>query len=173
VVERLAVVGIGAAREQQTGQLRIVSAARRAVERGHAPVLVYEEAVRERAAVEQLARERGAGERERWAAELALHFDAAGMWAQSLAYARETADRAARLYAPRAAVEHYTRAITAARECAPLDLGSLYLARGQMHELLGDFERARGDFAAADDDDAAGRLHEAADETQNGRFAAS
>ena len=44
---------------------------------------------------------------------------------------------------------------------------------GRVLEGHADPQRPRRDLAAADDDDAAGRLHQAADETQNGRFAAS
>ena len=58
VIERLAVVGIGARLEQRAGQLRVVLDAGSAVEGRHASVLVEEEAVRVGAARDQLARER-------------------------------------------------------------------------------------------------------------------
>ncbi|HEY7832577.1 MAG TPA: AAA family ATPase [Ktedonobacterales bacterium] len=82
-------------------------------------------------------------------AELAYHSYAAGAWATALDYSRRVGLRAAALYAPRAAVEHFTRALDAATHLAlPAD-AALYRARGAAYETLGDFEAARQDFEAA------------------------
>lgn len=80
------------------------------------------------------------------------------MWDKARAYAQRAGERAQRLYAPRAAVEHFTRALqaaqhlaqTAGREGPPqAALISPHRARGQAHEMLGEFERALADYEAA------------------------
>jgi DNA-binding CsgD family transcriptional regulator len=79
-------------------------------------------------------------------AELAIHTFEASLWAKALDYSRRAAERAQALYTPRAAVEHYTRAIDSAHHLAePPPLG-LIRERGQMHQTLGDFDAARTDF---------------------------
>jgi tetratricopeptide (TPR) repeat protein len=82
-------------------------------------------------------------------ADLAYHFEAAEAWDRALDYARRAGDRARRLYAPRAAIEQYTRALNAARHLASDGAWQLYRARGQMHEMLGAFEDARADYEQA------------------------
>jgi tetratricopeptide (TPR) repeat protein/DNA-binding CsgD family transcriptional regulator len=81
-------------------------------------------------------------------ADLAEHCYAAGMWEQALAYARRAGEQAQALYAPRAAVEQFTRAIDAARKLGrePPDI---WRARGQMYELLGELDAAREDYEQA------------------------
>jgi DNA-binding CsgD family transcriptional regulator len=100
-------------------------------------------------ALESMTQERGGEARNRSAADLAYHFDAAGMWAQALAYARQAADRATRLYAPRAAIEHLSRAIAAAQQLGQPVPPALYRERGRMHELLGAFDPANEDYQTA------------------------
>jgi predicted ATPase/DNA-binding CsgD family transcriptional regulator len=81
-------------------------------------------------------------------ADLAYHSYAAGMWEQALAYAAQAGALARSLYAPRAAVEQFTRAIEAARQLnrtAP----HLYRVRGLTYETLGEFTQAQADLASA------------------------
>ena len=53
-------------------------------------------------------------DREAHLAELAWHAHAAQRWDQALDYSRRAAEQAHRLFAPRAVIEHYTRALEAA-----------------------------------------------------------
>ena len=55
--------------------------------------------------------------------DLAYHFFEAGAWPKALAYARRAAERAQRLYAPRAAVEQLGRAIEACRRLPDASAG--------------------------------------------------
>lgn len=86
---------------------------------------------------------------EPWLADLGYHFYEAGRWAQALAYARRAGERAQAVYAPRAAVEHFTRALNAAHNLpastVPLEL---YRVRGQMWQTLGELDAAEQDFQA-------------------------
>jgi DNA-binding NarL/FixJ family response regulator len=84
------------------------------------------------------------------AGELAYHYFEAGAWGKALAYAQRAGERAQQLFAPRIAVEHFTRALTAAQTlAAPAPQPALFRARGQAHETLGDFEAARSDYEGA------------------------
>jgi predicted ATPase len=56
------------------------------------------------AALESIVQERGSRAREVWVADLAYHFFAAEVWPKALEYAGQAAERAQRLYAPRAAI---------------------------------------------------------------------
>jgi DNA-binding CsgD family transcriptional regulator/tetratricopeptide (TPR) repeat protein len=71
------------------------------------------------------------------------------MWEQALAYAQEAGEKALTLYAQRAAIDHFTRAVEAAHHLSQMPPAPLYLARGQAYETLGDFERSRGDYERA------------------------
>ncbi len=82
-------------------------------------------------------------------ADLAHHFYEAGAWDEAYYYCRRVGENAQTLLASRAAVEHLTRAIESARHLAITPPAKLYRARGQAHEALGEFERARGDFELA------------------------
>ena len=53
------------------------------------------------------------------------------------------------MYAPRAAAEQFSRALEAARHLAAAVPAALYHARGQAHEMLGEFEAARIDYEQA------------------------
>lgn len=81
--------------------------------------------------------------------DLASHFYEAGVWAKALAYGWQAGEKALRLYAPQAATEQLTRALSAARLGALTPPAMVSLLRGQAYETLGDFERARGDYERA------------------------
>ena len=83
---------------------------------------------------------------ERYLEDLAYHSYEAGMWEQALAYAQEAGEKALRLYAQQAAIDHFTRAVEAAHHLSQTPPPHLYLARGQAFETLSNFERARGDY---------------------------
>ncbi len=82
-------------------------------------------------------------------ADLAYHFSEAGLWEKALLYAQQAGETAQRLYAPRAAIEQYTRALDAASYLALAPRAALYHARGQAYETLGEFEQARHDYEQA------------------------
>ncbi len=93
-------------------------------------------------------------------AELAYHFYEAGEWAKALDYGWRAGEKAQSLYAPRAAVEHFTRALTSAQHLAAQHLAAQHLAqqpaliscfrlRGLAYETVGDFEQACNDLATA------------------------
>ncbi len=86
------------------------------------------------------------GDPESHLAELARHAFEAGMWEKALMYSRRAGEKAQALYTPRAAAEHFTRALESARHLAapaPLDV---LQARGQIYQTLGEFGLARGDY---------------------------
>ncbi len=82
-------------------------------------------------------------------ADLALHFAEAADWQKTLEYARRAGVRAQAMYSPRAAVEHFTRALDAADALGLPLQPDLYRARGQSFETLGEFESARADHEKA------------------------
>jgi DNA-binding CsgD family transcriptional regulator len=82
-------------------------------------------------------------------ADLAYHFYEAEVWDRVLPYAPRAGERAQALYAPRAAVEHFTRALEAGRRLDAEPPSNLLRACGQAYETLGDFEAARAAFEAA------------------------
>jgi DNA-binding CsgD family transcriptional regulator len=86
-------------------------------------------------------------------AELAYHTYEAGQWEKALDYTQRVGERSLALYAPRAAIEQFTRALAAAQHLPHAPSPVLYHGRGLAYETLGDFERARADYEAA--------LHEA------------
>jgi len=81
--------------------------------------------------------------------DLASHCYEAGEWAKALAYGWQAGEKALRMYAPQAATEQLTRALSAARLGALAPPAMVYLLRGQAYETLGDFERARLDYETA------------------------
>jgi DNA-binding CsgD family transcriptional regulator len=81
--------------------------------------------------------------------ELAYHFYEAGVWEQALSYARLAGERALALYAPRVAVEQFTRALKATHYVKASPLALLYRLRGQAYDTLGEFEHARADYERA------------------------
>jgi tetratricopeptide (TPR) repeat protein len=78
-------------------------------------------------------------------ADLASHFSEAGAWEQALEYGQRAGEQAQALYAPQAAIEHFTRALDATSHLSLTPPASLYRARGLAYETLGEFERARAD----------------------------
>jgi DNA-binding CsgD family transcriptional regulator/Tfp pilus assembly protein PilF len=82
-------------------------------------------------------------------ADLAFHFSEAGAWEQALVYGQRAGEQAQALYAPHAAIEHFTRALDAARQLSLKPPASLYRARGLAYLNQGDFERARTDQETA------------------------
>jgi DNA-binding CsgD family transcriptional regulator len=82
-------------------------------------------------------------------ADLAEHCWAAGLWNKTVEYARRAGQAAQALYAPRAAIVQFTRAIEAAQRLRQKSNSDLYLARGRMHETLGAFDAAHADYAQA------------------------
>ncbi|MGH2583869.1 MAG: ATP-binding protein, partial [Dehalococcoidia bacterium] len=81
--------------------------------------------------------------------DLAYHFHAAGAWEEALVYARRAGERAQLLYAPRASIDHFTRALEAAHRLGLSPPSDLHRGRGLAYETLGDFEAARIDLDAA------------------------
>jgi len=79
-------------------------------------------------------------------ADLAYHFYEAGTWEKALLYAHRAGEQAQAMYAPRAAIEQVTRALDAAQRGSNPPPATLYRLRGQAHETLGDFDRARLDY---------------------------
>ncbi len=78
--------------------------------------------------------------------EMTTHAFEAGQWAQAVELAHRAGDRAQALHWPRAAVDHFTRALEAARRLDRAAPAWLYHARGQACEALGEFDAARLDF---------------------------
>jgi DNA-binding CsgD family transcriptional regulator/tetratricopeptide (TPR) repeat protein len=83
------------------------------------------------------------------AADLAYHFFEAEEWAKALVYASAAAKEAGRVYAPRSAIEQYTRAIEAASRLGQAAPSELHRGRGVAFEAIGQFDRARSDYEAA------------------------
>jgi len=81
--------------------------------------------------------------------DLAYHFFVAGAWAKALVYAQRAGEKAHMLYAPRAALEHFSHALEAARHLSLPPSPALYRARAQAYETLGAFEQARSDYERA------------------------
>ncbi len=104
----------------------------------------------ERLYAESLDRSTGSGQTAH-VADLAYHFYEAGAWEKALEYSRRAGEKAQAVYAPRAAMEHFTRALESARHFSPTAAPplSVYRARGLAYATLGDFEHARADLEAA------------------------
>ena len=79
-------------------------------------------------------------------AELAYHFYEAGNWTKAQEYAQLAGKKALALYAPRAAIEHFSRALDAVEHLSMTPSPALTRARGQAYEVLGEFSRARTDY---------------------------
>ncbi len=83
---------------------------------------------------------------ERYLEELAYHFYEAQAWEKALHYAQRAGEKAQQLYAPRAAVGHYTRSIESAAQLSLPAPINLFRVRGEMWDMLGEFGAARGDY---------------------------
>jgi DNA-binding CsgD family transcriptional regulator len=82
-------------------------------------------------------------------ADLAYHFYEAALWAKALEYAQLAGAQAQRLYAPRAAIEHLSRAIVAAQQLGVQPTSAVYCDRARMYATLGAFDAAQADYQAA------------------------
>jgi len=81
--------------------------------------------------------------------DLTHHYFRAEVWEKAFPYAQRAGEKAQALYAPRAAAQHFTSALEAARRMELPPPAHLYLARGQAYEMLGELERARTDYELA------------------------
>lgn len=81
--------------------------------------------------------------------DLAYHYYEAGVWEKALEYERRVGEKALALYAPHAAVNHFTHALSALHHLSGEQPSLVYRLRGQAYETLGEFERARGDYERA------------------------
>lgn len=82
-------------------------------------------------------------------AELARHAWAAGLFEQAFALDVAAGEEAMRLYAPQAAIKHFTRALKAAQQSTIEPARKVYRARGRAYETVGEFESAQNDFQLA------------------------
>ncbi len=78
--------------------------------------------------------------------DLAYHFYEGEVWSKAVEYGQRAGERALILYAPRAAIEHFTRALGALLHLASTPPATLLRARGQAYETVGEFEQARSDY---------------------------
>ncbi len=84
-----------------------------------------------------------------YGAALAYHFYQAGRWEKTLEYSRRAGEQAQTMYAPREAIEQFSRAIEAACQLSLPPSSDLYRARALAYETVGDFEAARADHEVA------------------------
>ncbi|MFI5271637.1 MAG: AAA family ATPase [Ktedonobacterales bacterium] len=82
-------------------------------------------------------------------AELAYHYFEAGEWEAALRFSRRAGEQALAVFAPRAAAEHFTRALIAAERLRMPPPADVLRARGMAYETLGEFDLARADYEAA------------------------
>jgi tetratricopeptide (TPR) repeat protein len=111
-------------------------------------LLVRERRRFHRAIAETLVRT-GGQPREAQTAALAYHYYEAGDWEQALIFARRAGEKAQAMYAPREAIQNFSRALDAAAQLGRQAPAELQRARGQAYETIGEFERARADYEAA------------------------
>ncbi|HEU0000735.1 MAG TPA: AAA family ATPase [Ktedonobacteraceae bacterium] len=81
--------------------------------------------------------------------DLAYHYYQAGVWEKALEYAQRVGEKALALYAPQAAIDHFTQALSALHHLPAAWPAAVYHLRGQAYETLGEFERAQGDYERA------------------------
>jgi len=82
-------------------------------------------------------------------ADLTYHFYEAGAWEQALEYGQRAGEAAQAMYASRAAIEQFTRALDATIHLGRSASPKIYQARGQSYEILGEFEHAHSDYEQA------------------------
>jgi DNA-binding CsgD family transcriptional regulator/Tfp pilus assembly protein PilF len=114
-----------------------------------AGLLARERKALHRAIAEALEQAHGSDALEAHAADLALHAYEAEDWDRVLRYAPRAGERARALYAPRAALEHFTQALEATERLGVEPTLDLLRAVGQVRETLGEFEQARAAFETA------------------------
>ena len=81
--------------------------------------------------------------------DLAYHFFEGEGWSKAVEYGQRAGERALILYAPRAAIEHFTRVLAALKHLARTPSATLLQARGKAYETIGEFEKARSDYEHA------------------------
>lgn len=81
--------------------------------------------------------------------DLAYHYFEGGVWLKAAEYGQRAGERALNLYAPRAAIEHLTRALTGLKHLARTPTVSILRARGQAYETIGAFMQAKADYEQA------------------------
>jgi len=81
--------------------------------------------------------------------DLAYHYSEAGVWKKALTYEQRAGERALALYAPQAAIDHFTRALSVLQHLPGEQPALIYHQRGQAYETLGEFERALSDYEQA------------------------
>jgi predicted ATPase len=81
--------------------------------------------------------------------DIAYHALEGGLWDKALIAAEAAGDRAVVIYAPRAAVEHYSHALRAAEALNQIDRTGLWRKRARAQQLIGVFDPVRADLAAA------------------------
>jgi DNA-binding CsgD family transcriptional regulator/tetratricopeptide (TPR) repeat protein len=81
--------------------------------------------------------------------DLAYHYFEAGAWEPAMDYSRRVGEQALTLFAPSAAVEHFSRALLAAERLGRQPPVDLLRARGRAYGMLGEFARAQADYDAA------------------------
>jgi tetratricopeptide (TPR) repeat protein len=89
-----------------------------------------------------------ADRRHDYAESLARHYFAGEDWERALTYARDAAERSRQLHAPRAAVEHLSRAIEAIEHLGRARDTALLRQRALAYESIGRFDDARADHEA-------------------------
>ena len=82
-------------------------------------------------------------------ADLAYHYSEAEVWSKALEYAQRVGEKALALYAPHAAIVHFTHALAALHHLSGAQPSPVYRLRGQAYETLGEFERALSDYEHA------------------------
>jgi predicted ATPase/DNA-binding NarL/FixJ family response regulator len=81
--------------------------------------------------------------------DLAYHYYEAGVWEKALEYEQRVGEKALALYAPHAAINHFTHALSALDHLPEAQPSAVYRLRGQAYETLGEFERALSDYERA------------------------
>ena len=81
--------------------------------------------------------------------DLAYHAFEAADWKRARVYAAQAGERALALFAPAAAAQDFTRAITAERELGVTTTATSFLGRARALDLMGEFDGARLDLEDA------------------------
>jgi DNA-binding CsgD family transcriptional regulator len=81
--------------------------------------------------------------------DLAYHYFEAGVWSKAADYEQRAGEKALALYAPHAAIDYFSRALSALQHLSGAQPFVLYRLRGQAYETLGDFENALDDYTHA------------------------
>ncbi|HEU5431463.1 MAG TPA: AAA family ATPase [Thermomicrobiales bacterium] len=79
-------------------------------------------------------------------ADLAYHYAESQAWPEALAFGERAGLQALSLFAPQAALEHFTRALDAAGQLPSGPSPALWRARAQALATIGDFDGAQADF---------------------------